>query len=68
MRYVIRCGSNNGIKKVVCLKEVGLYAQNMTTSLGSKIGVFFLGAKGDMFDHLTLKGHMLSWYHTQNPF
>lgn len=32
--YVTLCGSNIGSYKDVLLKEIGLYAQNMTTIIG----------------------------------
>ena len=33
--YVVRCGSKNGHQNDMCLKEIGLHAQNMLTILGS---------------------------------
>ena len=34
--YVVRCGSKNGYQKgIMCLKEIGLRAQNMIIILGS---------------------------------
>ena len=32
---MIRCGSKNGHQKVMCLKEIGLHAQNTLSILGS---------------------------------
>ena len=37
--YVVGCGSKNGYQKDVCLKEIGLRAQNMITILGSIVDV-----------------------------
>jgi hypothetical protein len=33
--HVVRCGSKNGLKKDVCLKEIGLCAQTILTILCS---------------------------------
>ena len=33
--YMVRCGSKNGHQKDICLKQIGLCAQNMVTVLGS---------------------------------
>ena len=33
--WLIRCGSKNRHQKDMCLKEIGLQAQNMLTILGS---------------------------------
>jgi hypothetical protein len=31
---MVRCGSKNGYKKDMCLKRIGLHAQNILTILG----------------------------------
>ena len=33
--YLVKCGSKNGHQKVLCLKEIGLHAQNLSDTLGS---------------------------------
>ena len=33
--YVVRCKFRNGNQKDMCLKEIGLHAQNMSTFLSS---------------------------------
>ena len=45
-QYVVRCGSKNG-HQMMCLKEIGLSAQNMLTILSSIIYMF-----EDLYDHL----------------
>ena len=37
--YVVRCSSKNGDQKDMCLKEIGLHAQNMITILGSIVNI-----------------------------
>ena len=36
---VVGCGSKNGYQKNMCLKEIGLHAQNLLTILGSIINI-----------------------------
>ena len=36
---VVRCGSNNRYQKDMCLKEIGLHAQNIRTILGSTVNI-----------------------------
>ena len=36
---VVRCGSKNGYQKDMCLKEIGLHAQNMIIILDSIVNV-----------------------------
>ena len=36
---MVRCGSKNGHQKDMCLKEIGLRAQNMLTILGSIVNI-----------------------------
>ena len=42
------CGSKNGHQEGVCLKEIGLHAQNMLSILGSMVNM--IGE--DLYDHL----------------
>ena len=38
--YVVWCGSNNGYQKgIMCLKEIGIHAQNMITVLGTIVNI-----------------------------
>ena len=46
--YVVRCDFENGFQKDICLKEIGLCAQNMLTFLGSIVNII----DGDLYDHL----------------
>ena len=38
-RYVVRCGSKNWHQIYMCLKEIGLCAQNMLIILGSIVNM-----------------------------
>ena len=37
--YVVRCGSKNWCQKDMCLKEIGLRAQDILTILGSLVNM-----------------------------
>ena len=47
--YVVMCGSKNGHKKYMYLKEIGLRAQYMMTILGSIVNII---GRGNLYDHL----------------
>ena len=44
--YVVWCGYKNEYKKDMCLKEIGLHAQNMITKFNNQYDW------GDLYDHL----------------
>jgi hypothetical protein len=37
--YVVRCGSKNKYQKNMCLKEIGLRAQNMLLIISSRVNI-----------------------------
>ena len=49
---MVRCGSKNGHKTDVCLKDIELHAQNILTILGSIVNRI----RGDLYDHLMSTG------------
>ena len=46
--YLVWCGYKNEYKKDMCLKEIGLHAQNMITIVSLTINMI----GGDLYDHL----------------
>ena len=46
---MVRCGFKNGYQKGMCLKEIGVHAQNIVFILGSIVNII----EGDLYDHLT---------------
>ena len=47
--YVVRCGSKNRYQNDLCLKEIGLHAQNMVTILGSTVNIIGGWGGGEVY-------------------
>ena len=54
--WVAGCASKNGYQKDMCLKEIGLRAENMSTIIGSTYYDQHKWEGGDPYDYLTKHG------------